>query len=196
MLRPLAMIVAAILLTRPEMRQEHAERFASVLRDEAKARNFDPLTAVAIVHFESGWNPGVVSENGEDYGLGQVRARFIGACEDDADPLNSPSPECKAVKQSLLDAETNLHTMSMLISENKKLCLARVKSAALPRWLASYQGLNFPKQKKWCAPGEKTWKVVKCRSYLERTLTARKPAAKPAQPGASPPAANKPRPKP
>ena len=178
MLRPLAMIVAAILLTRPEMPKEQAEGFARVLRDEARARNFDPLTAVAMVHFESGWHPEVVSANGEDYGLGQVRARFIGACKDDADPLDAPSPECKAVKQSLLDAETNLRAMAQLISDNKKLCLARVKSAALPRWLASYQGLNFPKQKKWCAPGDKTWKVVQYRSYLERTLTAKKPAVK------------------
>lgn len=189
MLRPLATIVAAILLTRPDMPQEQAERYASIVREEARTRNFDPLTAVAIVHFESGWNPAVVSDNGEDYGLGQVRARFIGACKDDADPLNAPSPECKAVKQSLLDAETNLHTMARLISENKKLCLARAKSAALPRWLASYQGLNFPKQHKWCAPGEKTWKVVKYRSFLESKLVAKRVAqpksdAKPAPPKA------------
>jgi hypothetical protein len=178
MFRPLAIIVSAILLSRPELAPEEAERFAKVVQSEAKDRGFDPLTAVAIVHSESGWHPGTVSSNGEDYGLGQIRARYVGACKGDTDPLSNPSAECRAVKESLLDAESNLHTMAQLISDNRKLCLEKTKSAALPRWLASYQGLNFPKQKRWCVPGEKTWQVIKYRDWLLREAGKRKPPAK------------------
>lgn len=178
MLRPLAIIVSAILLSRPELAREEAERLAKVVQEEAKARSFDPLTMVAIVHAESGWQPATVSPNGEDYGLGQIRARFVGACKSDPDPLNAPSEACRAVKESLLDAEANLRTMAQLISENRKLCLAKTKSAALPRWLASYQGLNFPKQKRWCVPGEKTWRVIKYRDFLLREAGKPKPPAK------------------
>jgi hypothetical protein len=166
MLRPVATIVSAILLSRPAMDPEQAEHFAKVLQTEAKEHGFDPLTVVAMVHFESGWNPAVVSQNGEDYGLGQVRARFIGACRDDTDPLTSPSAECQAVKRSLLEAETNLRTVAQIITDSRKLCLEKTGSAALPRWLASYQGLNFPSKRRWCQPGEKTWRVIKYRNWL------------------------------
>ncbi len=178
MLRPLAIIVSAILLSRPELARDEAERFAKIVQDEAKTRGFDPLTMVAIVHSESGWHPDVIAPNREDYGLGQIRARFVGACKNDADPRDDPSPECRAVKQSLLDAETNLRTMGQLISDNRKLCLDKAKSAALPRGLASYQGLNFPKQKRWCVPGEKTWRVIKSRERLLREAGKPTPPAK------------------
>jgi len=176
-LRPLATIVTAILLSRPEMPREEAERYARVVQEEAKTRDFDPLTAVAIIHFESGWVPSVVSADGEDYGLGQIRARYVGACRNDDDPLSAPSAECQQVKQSLLDAESNLRTMGQVISENKKLCFTKTHSNQLSRWLASYQGLNFPKQRRWCVPGEKTWRVVRYRDFLLRE-TAKRPTAK------------------
>jgi len=178
MLRPLAVIASAILLSRPDLARDDAERFAKVVREEAKARGFDPLTMVAIVHSESGWHPGTVSPNREDYGLGQIRARFIGACKGDSDPLDAPSAECRAVKESLLDAETNLRAMAQLITDHRKICLEKAKSAALPRWLASYQGLNFPKQKRWCVPNEKTWRVIKYRDFLLREAGKPKPPAK------------------
>jgi hypothetical protein len=187
MLRPLAIIVTAIMVSRPEMARPEAEHLAKVLRQEAKQHDFDPLTAVAIVHFESGWNPRVVSDNGEDYGLGQIRARYIGACRKDADPLSSPSAECLEVKKSLLDAETNIRTMAQLISDSRKLCLEKTKSGAAPRWLASYQGLNFPSENKWCSPGEKTWRVLKYKSWLESELT-KKPGSKPTPPPSFEPA--------
>ncbi len=178
MLRPIATIVAAVLLSRPELAPDEAARWAAIVQAEAKARGFDPLSMVALVHSESGWHPGVVSPSAEDYGLGQVRARFVGACKKDADPVHSPSPACRAVKESLLDPEQNLRVVAQLITDNRKLCLEKAKSAALPRWLASYQGLNFPKQKRWCVPAEKTWKVVKYRELLLKEAQKPKPPAK------------------
>ena len=177
MVRSIALIVAAITLSRPDVEPEAAERYAKVLQEEGKKRGFDPLTAVALVHFESGWRPDVISPNREDYGLGQVRARHLGVCRKDSDPRDNPSAECKALKESLLDAETNLRAMSQIISDSRKLCLEKTKSAALPRWLASYQGLNFPKQGKWCQPREKTWRVIRYRSWLIQELAKKKPPA-------------------
>jgi hypothetical protein len=187
MLRPIAIIVSAIMLSRPEMARSEAEHMAKVLRQEAAQHGFDPLTAVAIVHFESGWHPQVVSDNGEDYGLGQIRARYIGACRKDSDPLSHPSPECQEVKKSLLDADTNIRTMAQLISDSRKLCLEKAKSQDLPRWLASYQGLNFPSEGKWCSPGDKTWRVLKYRSWLISEVS-KKPGAKSSTPPSFEPA--------
>jgi hypothetical protein len=174
-IRPLAIIASAILLSRPELAREQAERYAKVVQEEAKARGFDPLTMVAIVHTESGWHPEVVSQNGEDYGLGQIRARYVGACKSDPDPRDAPGPACRAAKESLLEAETNLRLMAQLITDHRKLCREKARSAALPRWLASYQGLNFPKQNRWCVPGAKTWSVIKYHAKLVREAGKQKP---------------------
>ena len=82
MLRPIAVIVSAILLSRPTMPRTEAVRYAHALQAEAQAHDFDPLTGVAIIHYETRWNPTLVSPDGEDYGLAQIRARFFGACRE------------------------------------------------------------------------------------------------------------------
>ncbi len=166
MFRSIAVIVAGILLARPDMPREDATRYAKVLQQEAKARDFDPLTGVAIIQHESAWTVDIVSDNREDYGLAQIRARYVGACKHDDDPLDSPSDECRAVKQSLLQAETNIRQMARLITDNRKLCKAKTGSASFARWLASYQGLNDPKHDQWCRPGKKTWEVINYRQHL------------------------------
>lgn len=122
MLRPLAAIVAAILISRPEMPEQTASRFAEVLRAEAQRHHFDPFTGIAIIHHESGWQPELVSANGEDYGLGQIRARYVGACLEDADPLHHPSPACMEVKRRLLQGEENIRIMAEMITRNRAFC--------------------------------------------------------------------------
>jgi hypothetical protein len=178
MLRPLAVIVSAILLSRPTMPVPEATRYARVLSEEAVKRAFDPLTGVAIIHFETRWRPALVSPDGEDYGLGQIRARFMSGCRDDADPVHDPSDTCKAAKASLLVGETNIRRMAAIITANRELCTSKTGSAALPKWLAGYEGLNAPARDRWCAPGPKTWQVVEYRKALLATLvTTRAPTA-------------------
>ena len=166
MFRPIAAIVAAILLSRPDLPPEQAERFAVVLQAEAREHRFDPFTGVAIIHHESGWFPSLISESGEDYGLGQIRARYVGACRRDADPVGSPSHACQQVKESLLDGEHNIRTMADLITSNREHCRSKTGTAQFHQWLASYQGRNYPKRNRWCDPGEKTWQIIRYRKWL------------------------------
>jgi hypothetical protein len=175
MLRPIAIIASAILMSRPGMPPGDAEAYAKLLQQQAKQRGFDPLTGVALIHHESGWYPEAVSPNREDYGLGQIRARYIGACRKDADPLRQPSAECRAVKRALLEPETNIRTMAELITNHRKLCKEKTGTAHVQQWLASYQGSNFPSKKRWCVPNRKTWDVIAYRKRLIRELTKRKP---------------------
>jgi hypothetical protein len=169
-LRPLATIVAAIMLSRPTIPLPEAQRYAKALQKEAIQHNFDPFTGVAIVHFETHWYPSLVSPDGEDYGLGQIRARYVGACRNDADPVHQPSEACKAVKASLQDGVRNIHVMATLISANRKLCLGKAGTDHFAHWLASYQGRNHPSRHEWCSPGDGTWRVVEYRKQLIRTL--------------------------
>jgi hypothetical protein len=128
------------------------------------------LTGVAIIHFESNFEPHVVSKNGEDHGLAQIRARYIGACKHTKDPVKNPTPACRKVKQQLLDPKENIRVMAELITANRKFCKKKTGSASFARWLASYQGRNNVRKKRFCVPGEGTYKVIEYRRHLIRKL--------------------------
>jgi hypothetical protein len=171
--RAIPVIIAAIQISQPKVSDEDARTYASALQEQAKAHDFDPLTGVSIIFHESGFQPHAVSKNGEDHGLAQIRARYIGACKHTKDPLKHPTPGCKQVKRMLLDPQQNIRVMAELITQNRKFCKKRVGSAKFHRWLASYQGRNNARKKQWCRPGKGTWKVIKYRLSLIRTLKKR-----------------------
>lgn len=173
MVRAVAILVSAITMSRPGISEREATHYARVLNEVAAAHQFDPLTAVAIVHFETRWQPGLVSPDGEDHGLGQVRARYVGACKGDADPVNAPSPECAAVKRSLLDGATNLRRMGVIIAANRELCRAKTGSGRADRWIAGYQGRNFPSRGLWCQPDARTRRVLAYRHDLIAALLSK-----------------------
>ncbi len=157
-------------MTQPAVVDEDAKSYAQVLQVEAKEHDFDPLTGVAIIFTESGFNPKAVSRSGEDYGLAQIRARYIGACIGTKDPVKNPTPACRKEKARLLDPAENIRIMADLITRNRKFCKKKVGSAKFHRWLASYQGRNHPRKKVWCRAGKGTWKVINLRSSLIRKL--------------------------
>lgn len=195
MIRPIAILVAAMQLSRPGIPKEEAGRYARVLNEVASARGFDPLVAVAIVHFETQWRPALVSADGEDYGLGQVRARYLAACRDDVDPVNAPSEACQRAKEALKDGATNLRRMGSIIEANIDFCKARTGSGKLERWLSGYQGYGDTERGIYCKPGEKTFQVIGYYNELVNKLApppkkkpAPAPAAKPkAKTNAAPP---------
>jgi hypothetical protein len=173
MVRSIPLLVSAILMSRPAMPKAEAARYATVLNEVALEHDFDPLTAVAIIHFETHWYPALISADGEDYGLGQVRARYLSACRDDADPVGAPSAACQAAKVNLLDGAFNIRRMATIITANREMCRERTGTALAPQWLAGYQGYSSPGNDRWCSPGEKTWRVLEYRKELIATLLPR-----------------------
>lgn len=174
MIRPLPVIIAALLMTRPGMPDDEALSLAKIVQEVAEQHNFDPFSAIAIGHFESGWRPEVISANGEDYGIGQIRARYIGACKKDPDPKDNPGRDCRIVKAYLLNPEVNVRMMGMLITRNRKFCKKKLGTAWFHQWLASYQGLNFVREKKYCVAKKKTWRVIEYRKKLIREVVHKK----------------------
>ncbi len=156
-------------LTRPSMPSEEANRYARVLQSQAKQYGFDPFSVVAIVHYETGWLPDVVSRDGEDHGLGQIRARYRGACRKDPDPLHHPTLACRQEKARLLNGEENLKEIARIIDANRKMCRKKTGTAWFKQWLSAYQGYA-PKKKGnkriYCQPGPKTFRVMNYRKYL------------------------------
>ena len=128
----------------------------------------------AIINHESGFDARAISRSKEDYGLAQIRARYIGACKGTADPVQRPTRACRLEQQRLLEPEYNIRIMAELITRNRAFCKKKVGSAQFHRWLASYQGRNYPRQKRYCAPGEGTWEVIAYRKQLISQLKKQK----------------------
>jgi hypothetical protein len=173
-LRTLQAIVAAIQLSAPGVSDPDALRFATALREQAKLHDFDPFTVVAVIHSESRFNHLAISPDNEDYGLGQIRARFIGACKSAESPVEYPSDECLSQKERLLVPEENIRILSELITRHRKLCQRKIRSNKFPHWLASYQGRNDVKLQRFCKPAPETWKVVKYRDWIIQELYKRR----------------------
>jgi hypothetical protein len=196
--RPLAAIAFAIRFAHPEVSDSDAQRFAMSLQQAAQQHEFDPLTGVAIIHHESRFRPHAVSRDKEDYGLAQIRARYIGECRKDRDPLRRPSPACVLEKQRLLDPNANIRRMAELIAYHRGLCRRKVGSADTSRWLASYQGRNDVRNQRWCVPAKGTYNVLAYRQRLLRELIKAghlepTEASSPARAGPRKPSAARPR---
>ncbi len=132
------------------MNISRAHRYAKVIRAETKRARFDPLTVVALVHHESSWRPGLVSRDGEDIGLGQIRARFFGKCRSDPSPVKAPGKGCRAVRARLQIGTYNLKRVVTALSLWRKTCRKRTGRAMLRNTLMGYGGLSRPKQNQWC----------------------------------------------
>ncbi len=157
------------------MHRDEATRYATALQREAQEHHFDPFTGVALIHRESHWHPSAVSKDGEDYGLAQIRARYIGACRSDLDPVNHPSEACKRVKRSLLDGVHNIRVMATLITRNREFCRSKTGTAFFAQWLASYEGRNYPRSNRWCSPTSATQGVVQHQKALVAQFAPPKP---------------------
>jgi len=181
MIRAIPIIVAAIQLSQPHMPKQQARRYAVVVRAEAKARSFDPLTLVAMVHHESHWHPSLVNSIG-CVGLGQICLSNYSYCRADMQ-----SAKCQAKKVQLQGGVYNLRIAADHITRNRKMCRKRTGKPALWRyWLPSYQGFNKPSRDVWCGQQRRkgkwvnlpiprlTTRVMTHRRMLIRKLTRRR----------------------
>jgi hypothetical protein len=171
--RTIAAIALAIRFGHPDVSEADATKYAEALQIEAQNYDFDPLTGVAIIHRESKFHASAVSPDGEDFGLAQIRARYIGACRKDKDPRRHPSAACRTEKERLLDPAENIRVMAELISGHRKLCRQKTGKTELQNWLASYQGSNSAKEGRWCTPSDGSQSVARYREILMREVARR-----------------------
>jgi len=175
MWRTVAVVAWAIGLSNPSLSSGARAKYAKVVRTIAGQRKIDPFTIVSMVHNESRWRSGVVSRDGEDLGLGQIRARYIGACRKDRDPVRNPSRACRAVKARLLTPIYNLRLVGAAITAWRKLCKKKVGRALFQDWLHGYGGMGRP-------PGilcghrrtPKGWRPLRVHPILRRIMDRRR----------------------
>jgi len=124
MYRELAQIILAIQLSAPSLPQIKVEQFAPVIQKDAMKVEVDPLIFVSIILHESGFNEGLVSRDGLDEGLMQIRAANFG---------NN--------KIGLLVGTFNIDVGAYSIKINKEFCAKHLKrQPSNQEWLSCYQG--------------------------------------------------------
>ena len=144
-----AAIVAMILSLHPGMGHEQAQRYASIIATEGAKHGIQTATTVAIVEHESHWRARAESRDGEDIGLGQIRARYVGACRSDPEPVSNPGRECLRVRESLRDGEHNLRVTIRTLGKSVETCRKHTGRWDAATVIAEYAGLNKP-PKQWC----------------------------------------------
>jgi hypothetical protein len=172
MFRALSVVIAAIKICQPSMSDSVAEGYAKIVQEEAKARNFDPITLVVMVYNESRWRASVVNSV-NCIGLGQVCLSNYPYCRS----TDFKGEKCLAKKAQLLGGHYNLRMTARSISLNRKFCRKRTGKPALWRyWLPSHGGYNSPSRGIWC--GQKKvkgkWRNVPIPKTVSRIMKHRK----------------------
>lgn len=141
LVRPTSTIARAIELSAPRLSKPTRLAYAQILHAEGKARHFDPLTVVAMVHFESHWNPALTNDHHSGFyvGLGQINAYHRKECREGG----LKSTGCQARIAELKSGPYNLRRVAAGVTANRRFCRRKTGQPALfARWLSSYQGLN------------------------------------------------------
>ena len=168
-----AALSAVLRFVAPHLGEEVNLDYTHVILTESRKRAIDPLLVVALVEHESHWRSGAISDDGEDFGLGQIRGRYEPACVKEFDPVGDPSTPCEDARMRLLNGSYNLKRTIALLAENRKLCRRilkqKVSQASL---LASYGGMNQPDDQVWCGHKKtgRRWQQLPVRREVKEIL--------------------------
>ena len=124
MFREIAQIILAIQLSTSHLLPVRAQSFAQVMQKDAVKIGIDPFLFVAIAAHESHFNELAISKDGEDYGLLQIRAKYI-----------------KYNPNWLLTGENNINVGSYLITKDIEYCQKILhREPTTQEWLSVFQG--------------------------------------------------------
>jgi len=124
MYRELAQIILAIQLSTSNVPYIKEVSLAKVMQKDAIKEDIDPFIFIAIAQHESKFNESIISQDGEDYGLLQIRGRHYGG-----DP------------NYLLVGENNINVGSYIIRKDKEYCERKLgREPTTQEWLSVYQG--------------------------------------------------------
>jgi hypothetical protein len=137
LIRPVAAILAALNVAAPSF--PHKEAAAPYVQRLADDGDFDPITLIAYIESESGWDDGAIGrQGGELYmGLGQARLRNYEACRTDLE-----APPCLVVANILLTWRFNLDQTAQAFVWARERCRDLVGSGAFVGWMQTVKGYD------------------------------------------------------
>ncbi len=151
MIKDLSVIMLAIKLSASFLPVARIEAFARAIQEQSVKININPMIFVAIATHESGWHERIISADGEDYGLLQIRKRYY-----------------KDKKEFLLDGVHNIKVGAYLIKVNKEMCQKVLnKEPETQQWLACYHG-SCNSREHMCVPTQLTKQFEDYRICIEQ----------------------------
>ena len=168
-----AALSAVIQFVAPHLSEAVNANYTHIILTESRKKAIDPLLVIALVEHESHWRSGAISEDGEDFGLGQIRGRYEPACVKEFDPVGDPSTPCEEARMRLLDGSYNLKRTIATLAENRKLCRRILKQkVSQASVLASYGGMNNPDEQVWCGHKKmgRRWRQLPLRREVKEIL--------------------------
>ena len=155
MFREIAQIVLGIHLSAPHLPMVKAEQFAPVIQQQAQAIDVDPLTIVSIIEHESLFRERVISADGQDYGLMQVRAKFH---------LHNRSGDW------LLNGTSNIRAGVRLLKYSRDLCASVLgREPKVSEFVACYAGSCY-NHERMCKPINLSRQIEKYQDCLETDI--------------------------
>lgn len=149
----LSYIVLAINIASPHMPMNAAKWYGSVIQERERNIHIDPLIEISIATHESRWNSQLVSSDGEDYGLMQVRAKY-----------------CSFPSERLLNGGINLYIGANLMRSNYNYCQKKLgRPPETQEWLSCFQG-SCRTPATTCKPTRLTNTIEKYAQCLEQSL--------------------------
>jgi len=170
--RSIPVVLWAILQSSPSMSTNRAASYAQAIVSNTKKTGIDSLSVVSLIHHESSWRSSLISSDGEDIGLGQIRARFFGKCRSDPSPVKSPGKACRAVRARLKNGRYNIRLTIGALALWQRTCKKRTGTASLLSILMGYGGLSRPTQGQWCGLVRRrgAWRRVKTPWVVQRII--------------------------
>lgn len=145
-MKPLVVVLTAILFCRPAIPQTVAAAYAKIVVERSTKLGIDPLLVVAVVDRESRWQEGAINPKSGARGLGQVLPGYRPSCIGSA----SKSTACAEEKKKLLDGAYNLGVVVDALGDWSTFCKKKTGYWSEESILQAYQGLNAPKVNVWC----------------------------------------------
>ena len=134
-------VIHALGVGNPSLSLGTKKVYAKAIRRAARKHSIDEYTLVSMYWHESNVIASRVSPDGEDFGLGQIRARYLKGCSKTKPARSDKSESCMAVKARLLSPTYNIAMSARIITGKRKACRRITGRAALfHRWLAAYGG--------------------------------------------------------
>lgn len=120
----IATIILALQLSAPGLNVKTTEYYAKTIYKQQVKLGVDPIETIAIAKHESHWNHTLVSPDLEDWGLMQVRSRYI-----------------KFPSSWLLEPGVNIRVGTSLMLSSQKFCTKWLgRKPTTQEWLSTYQG--------------------------------------------------------
>lgn len=163
--RSVAVVSKAIARVAPKMGKQARTSYAKLIKAAADKHDIDPLTLVALAWHESDFRPGLISPDGHDHGLFQIRVGVQKACK------SGDAAACSRARACALNAVCSIRRIASIINQTRKLCRRKTKRTLLfPGLLAMLGGRNHPRLPGvWC--GRQKGKAIK-RHRGEREVIA------------------------